>query len=465
MAADDKRLTGDPKPRTVARRLAGWRFAAWIEIALFLGAALLLDHFVFAGDRFFNVQPHPFWIIILLVAAQYGTGEALLATIACTAALLVGNIPDQPIDQDIYIYILTLCRNPILWLFTVVFVGEIGRRHRNRIDELLLEAEGGREHIRVLDDAYRKVAAAKSQLEVRVAGQMKTVVALYQAARAIDRLAPEEVLNGVDKIIQTILDPQQYSVFLLDQGVLRPLIVEGWEAPDQYSRHFTADSDLFRAVIGQQRILNVSQPEDLIILTDEGIIAGPLLSAETGEVFGMLKIERLGFLDFSPSTLENFRVTCDWIATAYTKALRFRKAEDSAAYGSHQNLFAAGFRERQTQIVTKLARRIGFPLSALRVLVQGTEHLPKARRPAISAAVGKAVEETLRDTDLAFENHLSGWEYDVILPATPTENAAIVGQKLQRELTTLLAREHTDLLVTISVHSLYDPAGATRFRM
>src|SRR3546814_16887095 len=96
--------------------MRSWRITALLEIALFLAGALLLDRYVFAGDRFASVQPHPFWIIILLMAAQYGTGESLLAAVASTAALLIGNITDQPLDQGTYAYILDLARNPILWL-------------------------------------------------------------------------------------------------------------------------------------------------------------------------------------------------------------------------------------------------------------------------------------------------------------------------------------------------------------
>ncbi|WP_370154899.1 GAF domain-containing protein [Ferrovibrio sp.] len=447
----------DAPPRP-ARRLAGWRLIALLEIGVFLIAALLLDHYLFAGDRFAAVQPHPFWIIILLTAAQYGTGEALLATIACSIALLAGNIPDQPIDQDIYSFYLDLFRNPILWLLTVIFVGEIGRRHRNRIADLSHRLSHSERQVGVLDEAYRKLAEAKTRLEVRVAGQMKTVVALYEAARAIDRQAPEEVLAGVDQIIRTILDPQQYSVFMLQNGVLRPLVTEGWEKPDQYRREFTADSPLFHAVIGQQRLLHAAQPADLGILNGEGVIAGPLLAADTGEVYGMLKIERIGFLDFTLSTLENFRVTCDWIATAYAHALRFSKAEAGAAYGTSRALFAAGFRERQTRVITDLARRTGFPVSALRLSVQGSEKVPEARRPAISAAVGKAVQATLRDSDLAFEHQKSGWDFEVLLPATPHRHATVAAEKLRHELTALLAKEHPGLQVSIAVRRLYDPS-------
>src|SRR3546814_16691656 len=114
------------------------------------------------------------------MAAQYGTGEALLAAVASTAALLIGNIPDQPIDQDIYAYILELARNPILWLLTVVFIGEIGRRHRNRIAELsgrLVETE---QHIGTLDDASRRQAEANTRLHGSDAGPQTNAVATHR---------------------------------------------------------------------------------------------------------------------------------------------------------------------------------------------------------------------------------------------------------------------------------------------
>src|SRR3546814_5030227 len=70
---------------------------------------------------------------------------------------------DLPIDQDIYAYILELARNPILWLLTVVFIGEIGRRHRNRIAELSSRLVETEQHIGTLDDAYRRLAEAKTR--------------------------------------------------------------------------------------------------------------------------------------------------------------------------------------------------------------------------------------------------------------------------------------------------------------
>lgn len=37
----------------------------------------------------------------------------------------------------------------------------------------------------------------------------------------------------------------------------------------------------------------------------------------------MLKIEETGFLQLNVTTLENFRLLCEWIGTAFAQARRF----------------------------------------------------------------------------------------------------------------------------------------------
>ena len=40
----------------------------------------------------------------------------------------------------------------------------------------------------------------------------------------------------------------------------------------------------------------------------------------------MLKVEEMGFLDLSTTSVENFRLLCEWIGTAYAQAHRFESA-------------------------------------------------------------------------------------------------------------------------------------------
>jgi polysaccharide biosynthesis protein PelD len=99
-----------------------------LESLVMLGIALAVDQAFFKGDRFWTVQPHPFWVPVLLVAVQHGTNAGLLAAGAATAALLIGNLPPQGIDQDYYAYLFEITWQPLLWMAAALILGELRTR-------------------------------------------------------------------------------------------------------------------------------------------------------------------------------------------------------------------------------------------------------------------------------------------------------------------------------------------------
>ena len=181
-AIDVRRMSTDEGPPP--RRLLGLRVSAIVETVLFLIIAVAIDIFLLDGDRMWDVRPHPFWIIVLLMSVQYGSGEAIFAAILSTAALFSGAGPAQAIDQEIYTYFLELLSRPIMWLTAATFLGELRARQvreRREILELLADAD---KRLDRLAAAYNRLDRVKSNLEVRVAGQLDTFVTTYRAAPA-----------------------------------------------------------------------------------------------------------------------------------------------------------------------------------------------------------------------------------------------------------------------------------------
>src|SRR5688500_1753250 len=66
----------------VRSSVLGIRFSAIVETVAFLGIAVLLDYFYFSGNRFWSLEPHPFWLLVALVSVQYGTNEGVFAAAA-----------------------------------------------------------------------------------------------------------------------------------------------------------------------------------------------------------------------------------------------------------------------------------------------------------------------------------------------------------------------------------------------
>lgn len=309
-----------------SQRLYGVRVIALVEIILILAALIVLDLIAGSGNRFWGVHPHPFWIAVLLVSAQYGSAEGLIAAIISTVALLLGNLPAMGFGQDPYDYAVALAINPAMWLAAALVVGELRGQADKRADTLAAELKRAEARETYLASAAERLAVANRALEDRVAGQLRTVASLYEASRAVEKLGTGDVLFGIAALVRAAMNPSKFSVFLLNEGHLEAVVNEGWTGQDKFTRVFGPDSVLFHEIIINRRRLCAAYAHDQTILGDEGLMAGPIVSAETGETLGMLKVERMHALDFNMTAVESFRVLCEWIGTAFARARAFERA-------------------------------------------------------------------------------------------------------------------------------------------
>ena len=420
-AIDVRRVSTDDE--TAPRQLFGLRVSAIVETALFLALAVAIDILLLDGDRMWDIRPHPFWIIVLLMAVQYGSGEALFAAILSTAALFSGALPAQAIDQEVYSYFLELMSRPIMWLTAAVFLGELrARQLRERQETLDLMADADQRLDR-LSAAYNRLDRVKNNLEVRVAGQLDTFVTTYRAARAIERRDPGEVLLGVAEVIRSVINPEKFSLFLLHNDVLEASMQDGWESGDGYARIFHTSSTIFAEVVGARRIVCAANSADQQLLGAEGVLAGPLISTDTDEVIGMLKIEKLALFDLNVSTIENFRALSSWIGTAYSNAMaQTDHHADGEAYLG-RTILPFRFYSAQQSFLISLARRMEFDLTAVLLHLVTGDALTPREKGAIPGALGTALRLAGRVTDLCFEYRNTGDEFVVLMPGLGVREA------------------------------------------
>lgn len=307
-------------------RIAGIRSSALLEIGAFLAAALLLDASVGTGQRFSEISPHPFWIPVLLAACYYGTRESLAAALLAAAALLLGHLPEQRLDEDAYAWLLRATLPLMVWCVAALVLGGIRDSLRRRHEALQRRHDEAQEQLRAIAEAYGELERTNQHLEARIAGQLCTVHAMYDAARAIERQDVGDVLCGVGELVRTVMNPGKFSLFLLHGGRLEAAAQEGWQDDDPFAREFDPASPLFETVVARRQVLVISNPAHEALLGGEGLLAGPLVNRDTGEVVGMLKVERIGFLELHPSGIQNFQLLCDWIGAALAKAQHLERS-------------------------------------------------------------------------------------------------------------------------------------------
>ncbi len=434
--------------------LFGFRRSAIIEIVLFLAIALALDIFVLDGTRFRDAHPHPFWLLILLVSVQYGTAEGMVAAAGCTLAFLMGAIPPQSVGEDFYDHLFDVVKLPVLWFAAAVTLGEIRARHRRAHEELSVRYEELRARSAQLSNAYRRLVRVKENLEVRVVGQLRTFLTTYETARLIERSDPGEVLLAIVDVVRSIVTPEKFSLFLLNDEVLEAAIQDGWGPKDRYARTFNAHSPLYQEVVDQKRVICITNEADEAALSREGVLAGPLLNGETGGVIGMLKIEKLELLDLNVSTVENFRALSVWIGTAYAKAVAQAAQASEAALSVGRDVMPWQYFEPQQYFLVSLARRAGFDLSAIRLQFTNLAELSDDERAAIHGAVSAAVRLALGASAMPFSQEMAG-AYVVLLPNMAAAAATAAAERLGTSLRTQLREAAPEARFESTTQSLY----------
>jgi polysaccharide biosynthesis protein PelD len=450
------------KIRPIRGAVFGLRYTALVELGLLLGLALAVDRFFLDGTRFRSLALHPFWIPVLLLSVQYGTNAGLLAAIASTLALLAGNLPPQGLLEDRFVWLFETSRLPLLWFGASVVLGELRSRQLRESEQARRDLGEARGRESVLVEAYKRLEAAKEALETRVAGQLRTALALYEAVRGIEKLDPAEVLLGVSTLVRSVMNPERFSLYLLQNGSLELVLVEGGTAEDALPQFYHPETRLFQETVGRQRVLSVANPEDEDVLAGAGMISAPLVATSSGRVVGMLKIEKLGFLDLNFSNVQTFQALSRWVGTAYENALRYQAARADAVVNSETELFAYGFLSRQLAMLELLARRIGFDVTMIVMRLENAEDLTAEQQTRVPVALSRAVKTVLRRSDLAFDYRRTGHEFALVLPATRVEGARTVIGKLAEALREELKTEAPQARFAFSVQAIHDTSNATQ---
>src|SRR5690606_12930486 len=144
----------------------------------------------------------------------------------------------------------------------------------------------------------------KNNLEVQIASQMKSGLSLYRAANKLEKLEPRDVVMGVGEFVQALTNAEKFSLSLLSGNKLEVVLSQNWEEDDLYQPVVNNSSQLFQAIVSKREFLTIINEDQRDILGHEGVMAGPVLNRDTGEVVGMLKIEKCQFLDINLTSIE-----------------------------------------------------------------------------------------------------------------------------------------------------------------
>lgn len=275
---------------------------ALIELGVLI-AVILLERFVEPFPDLSRMNPHPYWIFVLLLSLQYGTVSGLLAAVVAIGGTLAIGLPEADIGESYFEYLIRVWTQPVLWLVMALMLGSFRMKQIEFRDDLMrevddLQARGvalvdHAKHLKARCDALERELVSSSDPEgFRV---LDAVARLTQVSQTDGEMAFREAM--------TLAFPRaQASVFLVGAEGWHAIWTSGWPESAAWKTSF-ARSDALVAAMLEKRSLSILAADDEAALLGEGQFAVPIVSLDGLSVNGFIKIESLPASAISVSTV------------------------------------------------------------------------------------------------------------------------------------------------------------------
>ena len=437
----------DPRHSLVRRRprvfrasraaLRDPRYLAYVEILLGLGALVAVNSIFFPNrPGFVGVDPHPYWAVIVLVAARYGSPAGYVAgglsalLYLAAVALAAGSVSGVDFLDPRTVL------EPVLFFLAGAVVGELReaqkRSHRGlaqRYDEL-------EENVRDLAERYLASMELNRELERRIVNQTSTVTTLYEAARALDGLDIRELTPAVLELAGSFIEAESCSLYLRREGgfVLEAARPSGGSAgrPEELD----TTRGLPALVLGERRTATarelISEATPSRILRQEMLMATPLLS-EDRDVMGILVVEKMPFLRFTPAAVKLFALLGDWASSALQRALRFQQTRDRNIEDEVTGAYNHSYVLKRLGEEIERSRLYGVPLTLVAVRVEGYEEIPPVKVPGVLRTLSFVFRHGTRTIDV-LGKHADEGTFLFVLPHVSNEEGAALADRLRREV-------------------------------
>jgi polysaccharide biosynthesis protein PelD len=292
---------------------------ALIELAVFLGAAAIVQLSVLDPGTLASLRPHPFWIPVVLISLQYGTMDGIAAVAASIITRWLLGWPLLGADEDYLAYVSRALYEPVLWLGAAIIIGEFrlrqigeNRRLRAQLDELDRQRELLARHVTDTNEHVRR-------LELRLSASHP-----HRAVELIDALSilhSSEIYEvrfqiAVATCGKIALGADTLSLFQLSEAALNATVQIRSEGAPVGLSCFHPGDPLFDRIVRDHAVLSILRDQDRDPLGEHGIFAAPICAPCTGKVLGMLKIEHMSPPEVTPAAEHRVVTLCHHLALA-----------------------------------------------------------------------------------------------------------------------------------------------------
>lgn len=177
-----------------------------------------IDHGMGSGGAFVGIEPHPFWLPVLLMAVTYGSGMGLASALAATIIWIVDHGPLG--DGDHLQRMLTLSILPMLWATSALVIGEISSSRLIRLARLAQQRVTLKRDQNKLVDMIRQLTRANRALQVRIAVEDRALEDAVVAAMELVEARADQRIAGTERLVRLVTGTADFVFYRVMDGEL-----------------------------------------------------------------------------------------------------------------------------------------------------------------------------------------------------------------------------------------------------
>ncbi|MHC4547832.1 MAG: GAF domain-containing protein [Planctomycetota bacterium] len=383
----------------------------------------------------FGVHPHPYWLIVLPMAAARGVVAGMLT--ATIASILCAVGAWRAIGEgDLFTY--GNMMEPILFYVVAFFTGELRdemelkrRKLERRLEDVQERTTRLRQERDVLTDANR-------ELEKRIVDDSVQFGNLIAAARRIERSGKQEIFELALEMVEEHCGAAASVLLLLEDGSLDYLAHRGWPTDELAQRLDVARASQFVArAVAEGVAINGFRPGEAPPAGGPLVVA-PLFDAG-GVVRALLCLDHVPVSRLNEATVTLFLGIADWVSAALTRLAEGPAAPAPAARRLEGAMLGDVFLGTPEQLGKRLrlelarCSRYGVPTSFLTVQATQWRDATSEGIEAVDGFVLTHFTSGLRPSDSLYRFGYPGC-YLLVLAGTTVQGAEVVRKRLLRRV-------------------------------
>lgn len=429
-----------------------------LEVPFFYLGLFALNQ-VFFHDRpgFVGVEPHPFWMGIILFSIRYGINvgffTGLTSSVVYMASIWSSEV-DRYLFEDMSFFVL-----PGLFIILGAMIGMGAGKRQKLINYLKQEQSDFTREIKKNRDDIKALGQINQVLEKRIVTKMSTLVTLYEGARRMELMQMETLAKAILDFVAKTLDVEEAALYLRAPGGWKLAESYHWKEFKKHPVEIKFNEGLTGFAGAKSKVVSIrdfvgsnADAQSIPKLLGDSFLSGPVLRGPKGEVWGVISIQAISFFQLNSSTTNLFTFLLDWASRSVGKALQYEELKSNDHHDEKYPVFS--YRYFLTRAGEELDRSKTYylPLSLGMVQVDTSGFDAEAKQKLL-LAVALVVKSVLRTIDIVASTTREDFQFIFLLSTTSQSQAGEIKAKLLEKIRLLQGDISPQVRIDIGISS------------